>query len=204
MKKHGYPGVMKIALLTTVFAIASNNASATDSPKVGAGVNIGSLGAGATIAFGINRSLEARIGFNQFSIDFDIDAQDLNYVGDVSLSTTTAILDYYPWQRSGFRVSLGAFLNNNEINGTASPSVPVTLGSQVFQPEDIGSASASITFPNSAPYLGLGWGRRTSEKNGLRFSVDAGVFMQGQSTTCLLYTSPSPRDATLSRMPSSA
>ena len=25
-----------------------------------------------------------------------------------------------------------------------------------------------------------------------------------QSTTCLLYTSPSPRDATLSRMPSSA
>ena len=26
----------------------------------------------------------------------------------------------------------------------------------------------------------------------------------GKSTTCLLYTSPSPRDATLSRMPSSA
>ena len=27
---------------------------------------------------------------------------------------------------------------------------------------------------------------------------------RGTSTTCLLYTSPSPRDATLSRMPSSA
>ena len=27
---------------------------------------------------------------------------------------------------------------------------------------------------------------------------------QEQTTTCLLYTSPSPRDATLSRMPSSA
>ena len=27
---------------------------------------------------------------------------------------------------------------------------------------------------------------------------------QGNATTCLLYTSPSPRDATLSRMPSSA
>ena len=26
----------------------------------------------------------------------------------------------------------------------------------------------------------------------------------GKTTTCLLYTSPSPRDATLSRMPSSA
>ena len=48
---------------------------------------------------------------------------------------------------------------------------------------------ASITF-HSAPYLGLGWGRRTSEKNGLRFSVDAGVFMQGQSTTALSIENP--------------
>ena len=35
---------------------------------------------------------------------------------------------------------------------------------------------------------------------------DIGVGLEGSSTslTCLLYTSPSPRDATLSRMPSSA
>ena len=30
------------------------------------------------------------------------------------------------------------------------------------------------------------------------------VFLDGNDITCLLYTSPSPRDATLSRMPSSA
>ena len=29
-------------------------------------------------------------------------------------------------------------------------------------------------------------------------------FLEGKSSVCLLYTSPSPRDATLSRMPSSA
>ena len=32
----------------------------------------------------------------------------------------------------------------------------------------------------------------------------AGVMGLGRFFTCLLYTSPSPRDATLSRMPSSA
>ena len=32
----------------------------------------------------------------------------------------------------------------------------------------------------------------------------AGAFGQGVGGACLLYTSPSPRDATLSRMPSSA
>ena len=34
---------------------------------------------------------------------------------------------------------------------------------------------------------------------GVSFDVN-----QGESVACLLYTSPSPRDATLSRMPSSA
>ena len=36
------------------------------------------------------------------------------------------------------------------------------------------------------------------------FKVDDVLADLPQSTTCLLYTSPSPRDATLSRMPSSA
>ena len=34
--------------------------------------------------------------------------------------------------------------------------------------------------------------------------VDAGATMAGKTHTCLLYTSPSPRDGLLSRMPSSA
>ena len=34
--------------------------------------------------------------------------------------------------------------------------------------------------------------------------VDWHIFAGSQPVTCLLYTSPSPRDATLSRMPSSA
>ena len=38
-----------------------------------------------------------------------------------------------------------------------------------------------------------------------RCFVDPGVGVFGlENTLCLLYTSPSPRDATLSRMPSSA
>ena len=34
--------------------------------------------------------------------------------------------------------------------------------------------------------------------------LDEGSFVEVDALTCLLYTSPSPRDATLSRMPSSA
>ena len=46
-----------------------------------------------------------------------------------------------------------------------------------------------------------------SGKNGYSFEYKANdptVMESTRSLTCLLYTSPSPRDATLSRMPSSA
>ena len=48
----------------------------------------------------------------------------------------------------------------------------------------------------------LGWEKRKSESHrgiGIAGGVEKGGYM-----ACLLYTSPSPRDATLSRMPSSA
>ena len=46
----------------------------------------------------------------------------------------------------------------------------------------------------------------TQEKGKLDSYISAGVayYDQGDYSACLLYTSPSPRDATLSRMPSSA
>ena len=50
----------------------------------------------------------------------------------------------------------------------------------------------------------LQWSRSDSD-DGWTAMVDALSFSyQGQANDCLLYTSPSPRDATLSRMPSSA
>ena len=40
--------------------------------------------------------------------------------------------------------------------------------------------------------------------NGNQIQLDEGWVLQSSVDSCLLYTSPSPRDATLSRMPSSA
>ena len=42
--------------------------------------------------------------------------------------------------------------------------------------------------------------------DGISFNINKGetIAIVGESGSCLLYTSPSPRDSTLSRMPSSA
>ena len=57
------------------------------------------------------------------------------------------------------------------------------------------------------------WTHKVLEENTYRYSLDLSEYVgeelritivQGECVSCLLYTSPSPRDATLSRMPSSA
>ena len=53
--------------------------------------------------------------------------------------------------------------------------------------------------------FGLGWDLRKTDGNA--FDLDASAFVlnaDGKVLSCLLYTSPSPRDGLLSRMPSSA
>ena len=45
---------------------------------------------------------------------------------------------------------------------------------------------------------GVGFDGKTGDGSGLLFDINEDFY------SCLLYTSPSPRDATLSRMPSSA
>ena len=92
----------------------------------------------------------------------------------------------------------------------------------VFFVEEFGSLATSgstalfpqggvITDPNVLVSLPSPSVPATPEGGGLTLELDNGtsltfstVFSEGLTASCLLYTSPSPRDATLSRMPSSA
>ncbi len=169
---------------------ASGTAMSADWPRMSVGASVGSLGAGANFAVEIYDVLEARIGINAFATDFDIEVDDLSYNGDVELNSTSAILDVYPVRNSGFRLSFGAVLNGNEVEGTAQPAGPTEFGGTVYQPEEIGSATANITYPESAPYLGLGWGRRTGRQGNLMFSIDAGILFQGRGSVELQVENP--------------
>lgn len=170
--------------------VAASTAAAADWPRMSAGVSLSSLGAGANFALEVNNALEARVGINAFSMDFDIEVDDLSYNGDIDLNSTSAILDVYPVRNSGFRISFGAVMNGNEVDGTATPAAATEFGGTVFQPEEIGSATANISYPSSAPYLGLGWGRRTGRQGKFMFSVDAGVLFQGRATVDLQVENP--------------
>ena len=72
----------------------------------------------------------------------------------------------------------------------------------VRAPESVLSIVLGNLLGNAFSYTAYGAIKVFVDSNSIRIT-DTGVGME-QSSVCLLYTSPSPRDATLSRMPSSA
>ena len=66
------------------------------------------------------------------------------------------------------------------------------------------NVDAVLFAPVFAPNSKTGDGVGVSELKAICAASSLPVYALGGITTCLLYTSPSPRDATLSRMPSSA
>ena len=90
-------------------------------------------------------------------------------------------------------------VNNQEENKTSRVYVDNTPPEIFinFSLDNIGTEENLPVYPN---YVRMFIGA-TDEKTGtksIKYSIDGG------SMTCLLYTSPSPRDGLLSRMPSSA
>ena len=89
-------------------------------------------------------------------------------------------------------------------------SVMALMSAQVFAAREEHTFEVSVDIPNLGFYVipaesnwihleqTLPWNINASRLEGLRKNFDV------KHDTCLLYTSPSPRDATLSRMPSSA
>ena len=68
-------------------------------------------------------------------------------------------------------------------------------------------ALTNATLPYAINLANKGWKKACKEDESLRKGlniVDGKVVYKGVSDACLLYTSPSPRDRTRSRMPSSA
>ena len=78
---------------------------------------------------------------------------------------------------------------NGDIKRVQAPKLGLGDDFELYEP----TISGEKTFENKGQLLG--------EKI---FEYQALPLRPGQYTICLLYTSPSPRDATLSRMPSSA
>ena len=88
-----------------------------------------------------------------------------------------------------------AVANGFPLNSPFNSDIPFELEQFAL----FGEASYDVT-----ERLNLAVGGRYYDFDETRDFITGGLFANGDNQTCLLYTSPSPRDRTRSRMPSSA
>lgn len=148
---------------------------------------VSTLGLGASVTRRITPQFNARLGLNAFSFGVDVEETDVTYEGDVELLNISGVADYYPFQNSGFKLSAGLIVNDNNVDGTLEPGVDqVTIDGQPFDVGDVAAGNdfenldAKIDFPNDiAPYVGIGWGNPVRPDSRWNFNVNLGVMFLG-------------------------
>ena len=150
---------------------------------------IGSLGLGAELDLGLTDSLGARIGLNSFNYKYNANSGTVNYDFKLQLQTVSALVDWYPFDDSSFRTSIGVMYNNNKVNLDGQPTGGTyTINGNTYSSTDVGSLQGTMSFNKVAPYIGIGWGKPSPTGRGWGMTTDFGVLFQGSPKTSLVAT----------------
>jgi hypothetical protein len=152
--------------------------TAVQAQQVGAAVRVSTLGLGAEVATQIAPGINARIGLNGLTVEYDGTEDDIEYNFDFELFSAAVLLDWHALG-GGFRLSGGFLLNGNKINADAVPSDTYTIGDQEYAGSDVGRLNGKLDFNSFAPYIGLGWGDLVGQKRNLGLVLDIGLAFQG-------------------------
>ena len=161
-------------------------------------LKVGTLGVGVDFSIPITDYLNARLNVNGFKYDYDTTQNGIDYSASATLLTAGVLLDYYPMSTNAFRISAGVYYNGNKVETDGELSTGVTLAGTPYTPAQIGSLEFDSKFNEVAPYIGIGWGNKGSEK-GWGFSVDIGAMYHGEPGIDATVTTnlPAPASTTL-------
>ncbi|MDA0679831.1 MAG: hypothetical protein O3A13_07680 [Proteobacteria bacterium] len=172
---------LKSVVLLGVLTICGT-ASANDDFWVG--IKAGTLGFGVEGSWQPIGWLDLRAGINFYDYDDTGSQAGINYDATLALDT------YYltgnlKFPASPFRMTLGAFTNNNEVRmaSKAMPSYQLGSNSTPYLPADVGTLTSVASFDGVSPYIGGGFD--FSIMNRLGLSLDFGVLWQGEPIVSL-------------------
>jgi hypothetical protein len=181
---------LKQALLITLISVASSTSVFAKTGDVGIAIKGSSLGLGGEVTIGILPSINARTGYNTFNYSGTVTESDIMYDYKPKLKSVPVLLDWHPFEKSGFRISSGAIINKNEVKATGVSQSLYTIGNMTYTGAEIGTLNGSVTFKKVSPYAGFGWGNAVGAKGGISIAFDLGVMFQGQPDLTLTASGP--------------
>jgi hypothetical protein len=169
------------------FGLLAGCVSAGSAYAIGATGEMGTTGIGAHASIPLRPDLHLRVGAGYFRYSYSGSTTFLNYDLKLKSNTYDALLDWFPVEKSGFRLTVGLTYNGNKVDSHARPSVSGSylIGGNVYSVDSIGTVEGTTGFRRIAPYIGIGWGRPAGKDKGWSFSTDLGVLFQGEPHTTL-------------------
>lgn len=166
-----------IAMIGGASALAAAPSYAQDdAERVSVSITGGSLGVGPEVDFRWSEHIGVRANATFLSVSHSINSDDIGYDGKIKLKSGGAMIDLYPFG-GGFRVSGGLRLNGNKARAVATPTGPVYIGDNQYQPSQIGTLTATTSLNYVAPAATLGYAGGFSKH--VVFAVEAGALFQG-------------------------
>jgi len=115
----------------------------------------GTTGGGGEVTWRFVSHFGLRAGLDYFQHTFSSTVQNVNYDLKVKLLSEPVALDWFPFRKSTFHISLGALINQNDITGFNGNSQNVIInGNSYTVPAD--ALSMSLKQPAALPYASLG------------------------------------------------
>ncbi|GAB3270652.1 hypothetical protein GCM10027347_41470 [Larkinella harenae] len=187
-----------IGLLMPLINFAqSDGASVSNDPSFQPGlalaVRAGTAGVGLDVVKSVSSRVSARLGASLFRYNGTLtsgkqtDDIQMGFDYQIKLASVNALIDFYPFQRAGFRLTGGLFYNLNQLTFDGMPTKDVKFNDVVFTRQEVGTMNGKTTFNKLAPYLGLGWGHPFRGSK-LTFMVDLGLFYQQSPQVTLVTT----------------
>lgn len=148
-------------------------------PGLAIGAQIGTLGWGPDLVFGINRYLSLRSGVNFGNLAFDLKLDDVKYAADLNLLSIPLLVDVYPLG-DHFRISAGAYVSSGtSMDLEATPDSAVQIGSHTYGPDVVGTLTGKVEVDGAfSYYVGIGFGNPVAEDQRLTVKLDIGVVFQ--------------------------
>ncbi len=164
----------------------------------GVDVHVSTLGYGADLAFQMTDTVDVRVGLNQFKKNIDKTSGNLNYTGDLKLSSFGLLADWHLFN-GVTHLTAGLMGNGNKLSmtATAAANTNYTINGATYNSGPTGGAlTTAVDFNKTAPYLGFGWSGRP-KNSGFSFNSDFGIMFQGSPKATVTATGWSGAASTL-------
>ena len=124
-------------------------------------------------AFQMSPSLDARVGYSALKFN-KTEASSSSATGsiDLNISNLSVLVDWFPSENSGWRLTGGIQTGTNKLTLSAKPTGSVTIGGTTYNNVNF---SAGVDLGSTAPYIGFGYSTRSEKETGFTFFNDIGV-----------------------------